>query len=229
MKKRLTNKKRKIIYITSLVLSIGTLLLVGCERKDNVTEDATGNTSGNPAVTSEAEDNNSEAEANVTPTPVVTESPDHTGDPSPTVTPASQSSDSITYSNTDYGFDFTLPAGWEGYTLQIEDWQGTALEGEDQGKVVEAGTKIMIRHPKWTEENPRQDIPIMVFTLEQWDKVAKEEIAVSAAPIGPTELGRNSKYVFALPARYNYAFPTGYEEVDKIIQDGALKATENYK
>lgn len=48
--------------------------------------------------------------------------------------------------------------------------------------------EILIRHPKWTVEDPRQDIPIMIFTIAQWNKLAKEEFAVSAAPIGPVEL-----------------------------------------
>ena len=42
--------------------------------------------------------------------------------------------------------------------------------------------------------------------------------------MNPIELGRNSDYVFALPARYNYAFPEGYEEVDDIIESGAFEA-----
>lgn len=64
----------------------------------------------------------------------------------------------------------------------------------------------------------------MIFTPEQWNLIEKEKLSVSAAPIGPSELGRNSKYVFALPARYNFAFPTGFEEVQKIIESKPLKA-----
>jgi hypothetical protein len=58
----------------------------------------------------------------------------------------------------------------------------------------------------WTEDNPMQDIPIMVLTLDQWGEVTAEKISVGAAPIPPSELGRNNKYVFALPARYNSHF-----------------------
>lgn len=58
----------------------------------------------------------------------------------------------------------------------------------------------------------------MIFTLRQWN----ENLIVSAAPIGPSELGRNSRYVFALPPRYNYAFPDGYEEVEQILKDKPL-------
>lgn len=58
-------------------------------------------------------------------------------------------------------------------------------------------------------------------TLEQ------EDFHIGAAPIGPKELARNSNYVFALPARYNYAFPTGYEEVEKILEGYPLQANKN--
>ena len=57
----------------------------------------------------------------------------------------------------------------------------------------------------------------MVFTPAQWRSVRQEKFLVSAAPFGPGELGRNSKYVFALPPRYDYSFPPGYEEVEEIM------------
>jgi hypothetical protein len=49
-------------------------------------------------------------------------------------------------------------------------------------------------------------------------------MAVSAAPIGPSELGRNTNYVFALPARYNFAYLPGWEEVDETVQHKPLQA-----
>lgn len=63
----------------------------------------------------------------------------------------------------------------------------------------------------------------MVFTLAEWDEVQQAKLTVGAAPIPPSELGRNAAYVFALPARYNYAFPTGYEEVAKILEGNPLR------
>jgi len=44
----------------------------------------------------------------------------------------------------------------------------------------------------------------MVFTLSQWDSLQKYKFHIGAAPIGPSELGRNTKYIFELPARYNF-------------------------
>ncbi len=133
---------------------------------------------------------------------------------------------SIVYKNTQFGFEFTLPGSWKNYKIISDKWEGRSLSEGENDKVVETGPQISIRHPEWTSENPRQDIPIMVFTLKQWDSMAGGGFHIGAAPMDPSELGRNNKYVFALPARYNYAFPTGFEEVEKILQGNALKPVE---
>ena len=132
-------------------------------------------------------------------------------------------SDVIVYENSQYGFVFALPQSWAGYEILMEEWQGQALDDGGEGKTVETGSLLKIRHPQWTSEEPRQDIPVLVFTLGQWDKMQEGEFHIGAAPMSPKELGRNSKYVFALPARYNYAFPTGYEEVEEILGKDSLK------
>lgn len=126
----------------------------------------------------------------------------------------------VVYRNTQFGFTFTLPASWSGYSIVTSSWVGNDVT---TGQVVATGPIISIRHPLWTPQNPRQDIPIMVFTLNQWNMLQQGKFHIGAAPIGPTELGRNSNYVFALPARYNYAFPTGYEEVERILQGHPLQ------
>jgi len=64
----------------------------------------------------------------------------------------------------------------------------------------------------------------MIFTLDQWELVQEENISLGAAPIPPSELGRNDRYVFALPARYNYEFPIGFEEVEEILKSNPLHA-----
>lgn len=124
----------------------------------------------------------------------------------------------ITYQNIDYGFRFLLPDHWKGYTVLMEKWEGSSLENGKDLKNTETGALIRLRHPQWTAHDPRQDIPIMVLTMEQWSLLKQDKIHIGAAPMGPSELGRNSRYVFALPARYNYAFPTGYEEVERIVE-----------
>jgi hypothetical protein len=130
----------------------------------------------------------------------------------------------IEYKNDQYGFDFSLPLSWNGYSIVLNKWNGQILDAKDSTEKASKieGPEIFIRHPQWTKENPRQDIPIMVFTMSQWDLILKEKLAVSAAPIGPSELGRNSKYIFALPARYNFAFLAGFEEVEDIIKNHPL-------
>lgn len=129
----------------------------------------------------------------------------------------------IIYNNTEYGFSFSLPESWKDYKIVTDKWEGLAIGGAQGESVVTTGPVISIRHPEWTAEKPRQDIPIMVFTINQWNDLQKEKFHIGAAPIGPSELGRNSEYVFALPARYNYAFPTGYEEVESILNSNPLK------
>ena len=140
-------------------------------------------------------------------------------------TTTSQPGTTIEYRNTQYGFSFALPLGWEGYSIVSEQWEGFPVDtnGAGPSSVGVYGPEILIRHPKWTSASPRQDIPVMVFTVAQWDLIQQEQLHVGAAPINPGELGRNVKYVFALPARYNYAFPMGYQEVEKILEGKPLR------
>jgi hypothetical protein len=123
------------------------------------------------------------------------------------------------YENAEYGFNFTLPLSWEGYQIVSDSWEGISTDQQQ----IENGQILFIRHPDWTEEKPRQDIPIMIFTLKQWSSLQNGEFHIGAAPIGPTLLGQNNEYVFALPARYNFAFLEGYEEVETILENNPLQ------
>ena len=126
---------------------------------------------------------------------------------------------SISYKNTQYGFNFTLPSDWTGYTIVKNTWTGNPLTS---GTKKQTGPKLLIRNPKWTEANHYEDIPVLVFTLAQWKSYAAENFAVSAAPIPATELGRNNTYVFALPPRWDFDYSTGYQEADTIVQSNPL-------
>ena len=141
---------------------------------------------------------------------------------------AGKTTGQVVYQNTQYGFTVTLPESWKGYSVLTGEWQGLSLVKGQEGKAIETGPQISIRHPLWTQQVPRQDIPVMVFTLAQWEELQKEKFHIGAAPVGPSELARNSRYVLALPARYNFAFPEGYEEVETLLQGGAVKATEEF-
>jgi len=132
------------------------------------------------------------------------------------------SSGSIVYKNPKYGLRLKLPRSWKGYKVTIREWGGggTGPNGEE---LVEQGPEIVIQHPKSTEVHPRQDIPIMVFTMHQWELV-DHGLVVSAAPVGPGELARSCRYVFALPPRYNYADVEGVDEVSMILNSDSVQA-----
>ena len=128
------------------------------------------------------------------------------------------STDAVEYRNAKYGFTFSLPQGWKGYTIVTNQWEAS----DAQKGVVERGPIVCIRPPGWTKENPRQDIPIMIFTLAQWESAEKSNLYAGGSAIGFHELGRNRKYAFALSSRYNEAEVAGREEVDKILQHEPL-------
>lgn len=133
-----------------------------------------------------------------------------------------------TYTNSQYGFSITLPDSWKGYTVSNSQWEGWNIDpAKGANIVIDSGPIITLRHPNWTEVSQREDMPVMIFTLAQWDLIKNEKMSVSAAPISPYLLGQNLKYVIALPARYNYDFRIGWEEVDKIVH--TLKAFEPTK
>ncbi len=128
----------------------------------------------------------------------------------------------VTYSNSQYGFSIPLTSDWKGYTVITRQWDGLNIDPTSENKITDHGPILVLRHPAWTDKNPREDMPIMIFTPAQWDLVINDKISVGAAPFPPSLLGRNSNYVMALPARYNYDESTGYQEVDELVH--ALKA-----
>ena len=128
--------------------------------------------------------------------------------------PATPVSTPLLYQNKQYGFCFRLPADWKDYTIIEERWNGTVLDSQK----TESGPELVIRHPKWTTDNPWQDIPIMIFTPSQWKLVEADNLSVSAAPIGPDELGSNRNYVFALPPRWiGFTDAQGQDEVQALM------------
>lgn len=170
-----------------------------------------------PAVVSANNANQTEQAA-----PVVTQAnpPVVTPADQPIVAQGDQAEPQIEYENTEYGFRFALPDSWKGYTIVTNEWEGQAAT---DGKVVESGASISIRHPEWTADKPRQDIPLYVFTIDQWNELQQEKFFIGPAPMGPGELARNGKYVFALPARYNFAYPDGYQEVEDILSGNPIQ------
>lgn len=121
-------------------------------------------------------------------------------------TSPSQATTTPTYTNTTYGFSLTLPESWSEYTVT----SGT----------LPFGYTVTLRHPLWTQANPYMDVPILVYPIAQWQTWEKNNFEgyPTAAPIGPTERGRNERYVFATAPRYNYSFATDWETVEEIIK-----------
>ena len=138
-----------------------------------------------------------------------------TNEPTPTL------NTSLTYNNADFGFTFSLPENWKGYSIVNNTWEGSSLKATG---TKQTGPKLLIRNPKWTQALPYQDIPVMVFTIEQWNSYIAEDFSVSAAPILASELGRNNVYVFALPARWDFDYSEGYQEAQNIIKSNPLDA-----
>jgi len=134
--------------------------------------------------------------------------------------PANSLVSSIVYKNTDYGFNFTLPANWKGFSIIKAAWEGTM----QTNTVVQSGPKLIIRNPKWTAALPYEDIPILIFTVPQWNAYIAESFSISAAPIEATELSRNNTYVFALPPRWDFDYSLDFEEAEDIIAGNPLKA-----
>lgn len=124
------------------------------------------------------------------------------------------------------GFAIELPESWRGYRVQSAYWEGLKNDPGLGDVVIETGPMISIHHPDSTREKPRQEIPIMVITTQQWEAMLGQEWHIGAAPLVPAEIGRNSQYVFAIPARYNYAFLEGWEEVEEILAGQSIIISE---
>ena len=133
---------------------------------------------------------------------------------------ANPNNTSILYNNTQYGFTFSLPADWQGYSIVKNTWVGTALTNA----TATTGPKLIIRNPRWTSSAHYEDIPILIFTLSQWNAYRAESFSISAAPIPASELGHNNTYVFALPPRWDYDYSLGYQEAENIIIGNPLHA-----
>lgn len=127
----------------------------------------------------------------------------------------------VVYVNQEFGFTFSLPSSWKGFRVLACRWSGAniARHGEE-----EAGPLIVIRHPLYTEESPRMDIPIMIYTKKQWGTDGRNLI-VSAAGAGLSDIGRNGKYVFAFPPRFTNVEGEGVQEVFDIVTSHPLRTT----
>jgi len=123
----------------------------------------------------------------------------------------------ILYRNAQYDFTFSLPASWRGYSVMIQEWEGTTFVADDKERATERGPTIVIRHPQWKASAPYQDIPILVFTRRQWDIHERKGIAIYAGGV-EYEMEHNANYVFAIYSRFNLAEVDGWKEAQDIVE-----------
>jgi hypothetical protein len=127
----------------------------------------------------------------------------------------------LVYRNPKYAITFTLPQQWQGFTVVHEKWEAL-LQSSDFEKTLrtEHGLIITLRNPRWTKKHPTQDIPILIFTRQQW----KWEHAGRLFPYAGGilyELGHNQKYVLAIYSRFNF------NEANKGWQEAGTIAGNN--
>lgn len=145
------------------------------------------------------------------PAPIVNTSTATTTDVGTTTpTDITTATNTIEYINEDFGFKVTLPVSWTGYKIST----GT----------VDRGQSVTITPTTSVDDNSREFVPILIYPKSVWLAWEKNnfEDYKTAAPIGPTERGRNSDFVFATAPRYNFSFGTGTEAVENIVKN--LKA-----
>jgi hypothetical protein len=128
----------------------------------------------------------------------------------------------VEYRNERYGFTMTFPSDWRGYTVVADSWHGQTHDEQGETAGTHKGPEIIMRPPHWASAAPWQDIPVMVFTHDEWALVEQEKLGVSAAPIAPSKLGENAKFVFALPPRW-----IGF--ADALGQDEAARVPESFR
>src|SRR6266478_9377913 len=126
----------------------------------------------------------------------------------------------LCYHNKEYGLVFFLPPGWQGYSVLVQQWDGeTYSPATDKTIVVGHGPMITLRHPRWQSSAPFQDIPIVVFTRDQWDALHHGEFWPSLFAGGMMdELWHNQSFVFSMSSRYNWGELGGSKEVADIVE-----------
>lgn len=122
----------------------------------------------------------------------------------------------IVYRNTQYGFCFRLPADWKGYRIVAEKWPGDVPDAQEE---------LLIRNPKWTEDDQYQDIPIVIFTRAQWRIGEGSDMNWNVAGLEPTEIGRSRSYVFAQPPGWiGSEDAKGMDEVQALMLQNPFQA-----
>ena len=134
----------------------------------------------------------------------------------------------VRYHNARYDLTFYLPAGWQGYSVSIQQLEDEKYSPAEDSQIVVGHTPmITLRHPQWRVGAPYQDIPILVFTRLQWDALHHGELWPSAFAGGAMEeLWHTERFVFAMSSRYNAADEIrGWKEVAEIVEENRVANT----
>jgi hypothetical protein len=112
----------------------------------------------------------------------------------------------IRYHNAKYDLTFYLPQTWKGYSTLTNEWEGiTYVPQKDRDVVLERGPIIVLRNPLWKTNDVYQDIPIWVFTRQQWTDDKSGKMSAEGAGGVMFELWHNDKYVFGIHSRAFWA------------------------
>ena len=121
----------------------------------------------------------------------------------------------VRYDNAQYGLRLYLPADWKGFSVLTNQWVGQPV---DPANSVAHGSVMVLRHPLWTTNSPREDIPIMVFTRKQWEEDHAEKFIIEAGGLDE-EVSHNGSYVFAIWSRFTFDELPGSEEAGKTVEE----------
>lgn len=131
----------------------------------------------------------------------------------------------VAYHNSRYDLTFYLPPDWRGHSVATEQWNGqTYVPTKDRDETVAHGPVIeLLRSPPTKSAPPYQDIPIMIFTRQQWDDLHHGKYDAAGAGGSIYELWHNDKYVFGIHSRYNWNDSVlGWDAAQKIVDQNCV-------
>ncbi len=126
----------------------------------------------------------------------------------------------IEYLNEDYHFGIYLPKEWEGLKANTSKETGDKDLDELFSKIDEEFLVMNIRHPKWTKEEPYQDISIAIFRANEWNENVSDAVEGDFDLLPLNIPGGGYEYVLRSNSTAYQSSLKGYSEVMEIIGDG---------
>lgn len=126
----------------------------------------------------------------------------------------------IEYLNDEYNFGIYLQKEWEGLKVSTSQETGDKDLDELFKKIDEEFIVMNIRHPKWTNEEPYQDISIAIFRAKEWNENVANAVEDDFNLLPLSIPGGGYEYVLrSNPVAYK-SYLKGYSQVLEIIGDG---------